>query len=404
MTRCAKLALCLTAMLVGPAFALETDTFADKAPDSTVAAPVAYVYVSLKNGIDAFTTAATGKLTPVKGSPFPGAVWSMSANKKYLFGAGSSGKDVYSYSIASDGALKLVSTTDTEKYSCKASSGPLAIDGTGSTLYTSFKSCGGDGETGAYQAFNIDETNGDLQFVGDSTATQSYSKLVLLGNNEYGYGIICNTEDVPETFTATYKRDSNGFLTYLSGSALPMPAAADPRNDFYCPVVTPPPTGDQWKQDPNSITGDPVNHLAVAIQDFNYQTFKFQGPVQIATYTADSHGNLTTKSTWSNMAKTAEELTVSAISISPTGKLLAVGGKGFQILHFNGGAEVTSFSSLLQPGDAFTAFAWDSDNHLYALGGGKLFVYSVTPTSIKEAPGSPYAISGASSLVVRSIP
>jgi hypothetical protein len=57
---------------------------------------------------------------------------------------------------------------------------------------------------------------------------------------------------------------------------------------------------------------------------------------------------------------------------------------------------------LLQSGTYFLEFGWDKANHLYALGIGKLFVYTVTPTSITEAPGSPYSIPEASSVIVLS--
>jgi hypothetical protein len=122
----------------------------------------------------------------------------------------------------------------------------------------------------------------------------------------------------------------------------------------------------------------------------------------LATYTADSHGNLTTKSTYENMPATALQF-INTMSISPSGKLLAVGGQGFQVFHFNGGSPITHFSGVLQAGYAFQQFGWDGDNHLYALGGGKLFVYTVTPTSITEASGSPYSIPEASSVIVRSL-
>jgi hypothetical protein len=89
--------------------------------------------------------------------------------------------------------------------------------------------------------------------------------------------------------------------------------------------------------------------------------------------------------------------------MSPSGKLFAVGGTGFQVFHFNGAEPITPFTGLLQANYQFQAFAWDGDNHLYALSGGKLFVYTVTPASINEAPGSPYSIPEASSVIVRSL-
>jgi hypothetical protein len=55
---------------------------------------------------------------------------------------------------------------------------------------------------------------------------------------------------------------------------------------------------------------------------------------------------------------------------------------------------------LLQANDSFEEFGWDAHNHLFALSSNALFVYNVTSTSITEAPGSPYAIPDASSVIV----
>jgi hypothetical protein len=128
---------------------------------------------------------------------------------------------------------------------------------------------------------------------------------------------------------------------------------------------------------------------------------EFVGPYVLATYTADSHGNLSTKSTYENMP--TAETGVNSMSISPSGKLLAVGGQGFQVFHFNGSSPITRCSGVLQAGFGFQQFGWDGDNHLYALGSGKVFVYTVTSTSIKEEPGSPYPIPEASSIIGRSL-
>ncbi len=76
-----------------------------------------------------------------------------------------------------------------------------------------------------------------------------------------------------------------------------------------------------------------------------------------------------------------------------SGKLLAVGGGGlegggggFQIFHFNGSSPITKDSGILQSSVQFNAFAWDSANHLFALGDGQLYVYTVTTSSVTEAP------------------
>lgn len=83
--------------------------------------------------------------------------------------------------------------------------------------------------------------------------------------------------------------------------------------------------------------------------------------------------------------------------ISPSGKLLAVNVDGaLQIFHFNGAAPITQYGGpLFSAPDWGMGLAWDNNNHLYALDNLKGFlVYTITPTSITGAPGSPYMIPG----------
>ena len=80
--------------------------------------------------------------------------------------------------------------------------------------------------------------------------------------------------------------------------------------------------------------------------------------------------------------------------MSPSGKLLAVAGNaGLQVFHFNGANPITKYTNLLVSAEVDQVF-WDNSNHLYALGrkAGKLWVFTVTPTSVTQAPGSPHSI------------
>ena len=82
-------------------------------------------------------------------------------------------------------------------------------------------------------------------------------------------------------------------------------------------------------------------------------------------------------------------------SMSPSGKLLAVGGyPGLQLFHFNGTAPATTFGGRLLNGTDLDQAKWDTENHLFVLSysGAKLYVYTVTPTSMKQAPGSPHTL------------
>jgi WD40 repeat protein len=125
-------------------------------------------------------------------------------------------------------------------------------------------------------------------------------------------------------------------------------------------------------------------------------------PAYRSLATADASGNLTTTSTDTNMP-TVLVGTVTDYWMSPNGKYLAVGGtSGLQIFHFNGANPITKFSPLLLSGKEVDRVVWDNANHLYAVGykAGKLWVFTVTATGAKQAPGSPHNIVSPGNLIV----
>ncbi len=84
----------------------------------------------------------------------------------------------------------------------------------------------------------------------------------------------------------------------------------------------------------------------------------------------------------------------------------AVGGSGgLQIFHFNGASPITHYTGLLTTSEADHSF-WDNQNHLYAAGhmSNKLRVFTVTPTSYIQAPGSPYTINAPIAIIVQPMP
>ncbi|HWG19658.1 MAG TPA: hypothetical protein VG225_03945, partial [Terracidiphilus sp.] len=254
---------------------------------------------------------------------------------------------------------------------------------------------------GAYLSFHV-ESNGDLQYLGNSGgyldgATQgAMERLHFLGNDIYGYDSYCAEDESDQSVIDIYKRESNGAIQYIGQNN--QAPEGEPGTAGFCAGML---ASDQ-------------NHLAVAEQRIDSQDGDdgwITGPYYLASYTADSKGNLTTTSTWENMPETTvtNQLQVTAMSISPTHDLLAVGGpQGMQIFHFNGANPITKYSGVLDASQQFTWFGWDKYNHLYALGSTpfqskaptQLYVYTVTPTSIKQAPGSPYTIPEASNVIV----
>ena len=112
-------------------------TFAQLAPEAGVpASPVAFVYVSSSpNGnnfeLNAFAAASDGLLTPVSGSPFSENVGYLAANGTYLFA--DNNVDLFTYSIAADGAPTQVSSINAEQYGNNCGPDLLFPDRTGAT-------------------------------------------------------------------------------------------------------------------------------------------------------------------------------------------------------------------------------------------------------------------------------
>lgn len=347
--------------------------------------PAAFVYVSSSPSpntyqINAYSAAANGQLTPIPGSPFPANVQNMAVNGKYLFGT--DGVNIYSFSIASNGALTQVASLNVQQINggCGAA-GTLFLDHTGATLYD-WDYDGNICANNAYQSFSINQSTGQLTYLGgDNTGSEYFQNgMSFIGNNQYAYGSSCY-HFTPEIFG--FQRESGGALNLLNISPS-IPNA--PSGSFYCPTLA---------------SADPNNNVAVGMVPLNDDTWQQTGPYQFAVYTADSAGNLTTNSTYTNMPSTAVQ-TVTDYWMSPAGNLLAVAGTGgAQVFHFNGSNPITHYTGLLTKEEVDQLF-WDNDNHLYAIGtkANSLFVGTVTPTSIQRVPGSPYTITNPVNLTV----
>lgn len=366
-------------------------------PQTNHAHSAAYVYISSipKNSsvseILAYEAGPDGRLHPVSGSPYPEAVNSMAANGKFLMAASQTAGDIIAFHIERDGSLSRWLTTDYAKYNNPGgpecgSAGHLYFEHTGSDLYvqefngssacanTVVASFAANSGTSALKYLGTDVTG---VFPGNRTAAY------FVGNNQYAYS--ADNDSCMYYAIYGFKRGASGALNYMPFNYnLPAPPAAFRR---YIPHLS---------------AADPSNHLAFTMQPANPPGC-FNAPLQLASYTVDAKGNLHTTNTAANMPKTLIKSPYD-MKIAPGGKLLALAGQeGLQVFHFNGAAPLTHDTDLLTK-DPINQMYWDNENHLYAISTatGRLHVFTITPTSTREAPGSPYTISQPRAITVQA--
>lgn len=351
----------------------------------TTTSPNAYVYVisSPSSGtyeLDGYSADSTGALTLLSGSPFwktSKTLLAMANTSHWLFV--SDGTYIYSFSIASSGTLKQVSSVNAaQHYGFSGLAGVyLLLDHTGSTLYALAEDGVGDNE---FQFFSKNSTTGALSYFGSTGASVSYGYTAFTGNNLYAYGFGCIQDSAADY---GFSRGTDGSLTNLN---IDPPIPANPNGD-YCPA--------------GGVTADPASDVAVPL-NLETTTQPPSPPVWLAVYTADSSGNLTTNSTYQNMP-TAAVGWLDSIVASPAGNLLALGGtSGLQVFHFNGSNPITPYTGLLAVHE-LSRLAWDTHNHLYGISpSGRLYAFKITTTGYKQASGSPYSITSPQAITVLS--
>jgi len=360
---------------------------------SSGSAPVARAYISTPLAVEGFAVAADGRLTPLPGSPYPGiSLTHMSAAKGYLFGSGKDANTVYSFTIRSDGSLALNDVVDAGLYDQCSKMISTQVDRAGSTLYVMEIGCNGES---AYniQAYAI-SSKGTLQFLGNigeggpSIQETGPSQLYFTGNNEYAYQLQCLTPPPLDDVVWGWKRNSSGYLD-------PAPKGFEVNGSLEETISM------------CYLTTDDFNHIAIAMKRWDYDDggYVYDGYAKVDSMTVESDGTLSSTHGFDVRGIDLANGDVTAMSISPAGNLLAVGGMGFQIYHFNGGNPIEYYTqSVLQPNNQFEEFGWDQSNHLFALSTDGVRVYNITPASYSEAPGSPLEIpGGTTSIIVTSL-
>jgi hypothetical protein len=381
-------AAALAQVAAAPNSSITAESAATGAATTTTASPVAWVYVSSILGttgsseVYGYSAAPNGSLNALPGSPYAVDAGRMAVNGKYLFGSMLNNADVNTYLLESDGALRYAATTDvlTPNKGC-GSAGPLFLDHSGATLYN-FDYLGNSCANNTYEAYGVVKSTGNLSFLGDAGDTVEINgALTFVANNVYAYGSDCYHFN-PTIYG--FKRNSNGSLTMLNINP-PYPKASS----SWCPYLA---------------AADPTSHLAIPMLPL-YGYGSTGTTYQLAAYTADSAGNLSTTSTSATMPKVAVG-SVTALNMAPSGKLLAVGGSaGLQVFHFNGANPITPYTGKLTT-SYIDELRWDNANHLYAISqtAKKLWVFTVTPTGFSQAPGSPHTINTPLGVIVQPLP
>ncbi len=198
----------------------------------------------------------TVSLPTIPGSPWADNLSYLAATGTYLFGTSnvpdSIGKNIFSYSIGSDGALHYVGATNIHNSSSANAcdyAGDLLLDHTGSDLYIYSTEAYCNSEA-AYLSYAINKSNGTLNYLGvtPGNAFGLDAPLTMAADNLYAYSSPDN--DMYGTICA-FKRQPDGSLADDNGSA-------------YC-NYTPWPSGQpgNWTGYGGIVTADPTNHLAM---------------------------------------------------------------------------------------------------------------------------------------------
>jgi hypothetical protein len=326
-----KLVFCLALLSAGPAFTQSPSE--EEISKSTVApAPVAHVYVQTTKGVDVYDATAAGKLTLVKGSPFATSGQMEGINGKYLISVGTD--YLHTYSIESNGAVgKQASEINTQNYggsecgttSAFASAGypgypnGALLDHTGQDFYVQLFGASDDGgedtNCAAWQSYRV-QSNGTFTFLGSidyagqagHDASQS-SVPTVSGNDKFAYGIFGQgSSGIYFTTFSTFTRTAAGDLNVSDNFT-----EKDPATDPNLP-------NSPWYYFPASAKADPANHLAVLLASQSFQGPGYDGPYQLASYTINVTGGVSSTNTWENMP-TPAVTSIGVMDMSPSGKL-----------------------------------------------------------------------------------
>lgn len=361
-------------------------------PASASAAPVAYVYVAAGASVYAYATAADGTLTPLGSRATPGAaIWHLSVTKRFLYGIDGQ-SDIYMFAIGSHGALTSLGVLNAADYEPNAcfGSGILQVDETGSNLYAEVGDCNGEGEF--IDSFKILPT-GDLLYLGRAPASSfGISQIRFTSNNLYAFQTGCYATvgdggaiTSATTETTEYKRESNGYLTYL-GTMHDVPEGSGVKT--FCAF--------SLASHDNQLIFEYFRYEATQFPSF------YGGDYPLGIYTVSPDGELSTKSNYTNMV--VSEVYPTTLSVSPSGAVLATAGdSGYQFFHYSETGQPVKWTGPFSAEGSIEELGWDKADHFYALTDSSLIVYHITATTYKQEAGLPGAFTNAGSVIVLSL-
>jgi len=375
------IAICLTLMSAGPIFSQTVEPNTEAGPT-----PVAHVYVQTTRGVMVFSAAANGKLTSINGSPYPVSGQIGGISGKYLISVGTD--LLHTYLLKSNGGVGgQVAVNNSQDYGgseCGNNTYSTSVfDHTGRYFYLQLDS---DGTCAAMQSYKL-EPDGSLVYrgnqeydvVNDGVADPSINP-TFASNDVFAYGEFAG-EFSSNTFAA-YTKVGGGVLNENTHYSQVLPECYP--NGYE--------GGDDWTYHPIEVAAAPSNYLAATMLALE-SGYGWDGTYRVASFTINpSSGAISSGNSYSNMPYLAVGYPL-AMNSSPSGLLTAVGGSsGVQFLDFNQSQPLADLSGQLLPGIEIDQLAWDYDNHLYAVSfpSNGLYVFTVTPHSFSQAPGSPY--------------
>jgi len=374
-----------------------------QADDHQPPATSAYVYVGSYLGrypnftdyISGYSVAADGSLQRLSGFPVNGPSGGLVAVRNFVFGFSvGNGNYVATYTRSSDGSLQETSAVNEDQYARQdygMSIYALNPDRSGQTL-TTVLSCG---SCDSYIIPLTIKANGQLSFDSNLPPSQGAAKwtgeFYFAPDNRYAY-----TEFWQEGASA-FRRNSDGTLTYVGGTA----PAPPPASLFGADVCLP---GDMA----SSVS---TRYVGVAWWSGIYCS---DGPAyEFATYTESPDGSLQLipRSVFT------PQVIEYGMAFDPSGQYLAIAGctgqyyctegslAALQIfkLQTNGTLAAVGNVQTVNTTDEFTGVQWDNAGHLYALGNAvycsrnlcanDLYIYNFDGYSLTLAPGSPHLLS-----------